>query len=386
MVGQIHRGVLDLIGAARPSIADPFLPAKIDEGREEDIRECIGCNICAAADNTYTPIRCTQNPTMGEEWRRGWHPEYVPGRESEDHVLIVGAGPAGLECAVTLGKRGYVVTLAEASEELGGRSAREPRLPGLAIWGRVREYRVEQLNQLPNVQVYLASAMTAQDILDTGANRIVIATGSHWRRDGIARYHRSPVRDLAQSAVFTPDDIMDGKDIAGPVIVYDDDHYYMGGVIAEALRRRGVDVTLVTPAPLVSAWTVNTLEQTRIQRRLLELGVHIRANEALVAFVNGLATMACAFTGSTRTQEAQSVVMVTARLAHDALYDDLLAISDRWQDAGIKTVNRIGDAVAPGTIAAAVFSGHRFARELDREPWGDTVPFLRENAQLGPWR
>ncbi len=109
MVSQVRRGILDFIGAARPSIADPFLPRKIEEGRMGDIRECIGCNICAAADNTYTPIRCTQNPTMGEEWRRGWHPEYIPARESEDQVLVVGAGPAGLECAVALGKRGYEV-------------------------------------------------------------------------------------------------------------------------------------------------------------------------------------------------------------------------------------------------------------------------------------
>lgn len=385
MVSQVRRGILDFIGAARPSIADPFLPRKVEEGRMGDIRECIGCNICAAADNTYTPIRCTQNPTMGEEWRRGWHPEYIPERESEDQILVVGAGPAGLECAVALGKRGYDVMIAEASGELGGRSAREPRLPGLAIWGRVREYRVEQLNQLANVQVYLASAMTAQDVLDTGAHRIVIATGSHWRRDGVARYHRSPIAELNQSALFTPDDVMDGKSVAGPVIIYDDDHYYMGGVIAEKLRLQGLDVTLVTPAPLVSAWTVNTLEQTSIQRRLLSIGVQVHANEALVAFQNGEATLACAFTGSLRTVKARSIVMVTARLQNDALYENLLARSGEWLEAGIKTVNRIGDVVAPGTIAAAVFSGHRYARELDRKPWGDEVPFLRENAQLGLW-
>ena len=71
MVSQVKRGLLDLIGAARPSIADPFLPKKIEEGRPEDIRECIGCNICVSGDMTQTPIRCTQNPTMGEEWRRG---------------------------------------------------------------------------------------------------------------------------------------------------------------------------------------------------------------------------------------------------------------------------------------------------------------------------
>lgn len=385
MVSQIRRGILDFIGAARPSIADPFLPLKIREGRIGDIRECIGCNICAAADNTFTPIRCTQNPTMGEEWRRGWHPEYIPERESDDQVLIVGAGPAGLECAVALGKRGYDVMLAEAAKELGGRSVREPRLPGLAIWGRVRDYRIEQLNQLANVQVYLASAMTAQDILDTNAHHVVIATGSHWRRDGVARYHRTPIADLDHAGILTPDDVMEGMPVAGPVIIYDDDHYYMGGVIAEKLRLQGLDVTLATPAPLVSAWTVNTLEQFRIQRRLLDIGVQIRANEALVAFEGGKAALACAFTGNIRYDEAQSVILVTARMQNDGLFDNLIARTDEWSAFGLKTVERIGDALAPGTIAAAVFSGHRFARELDRDPWGDEVPFLRENVALGPW-
>jgi dimethylamine/trimethylamine dehydrogenase len=253
------------------------------------------------------------------------------------------------------------------------------------MWGRVREYRVEQLNLLPNVEVYLASAMTAQDILDTGANRIVIATGSHWRRDGVARYHRTPIAGLDQTALFTPDDVMDGKEIEGPVILYDDDHYYMGGVIAEKLRSQGLDVRLVTPAPLVSAWTVNTLEQPRIQRRLLDIGVQVNANEALVGFQQGEATLACAFTGVERNVKARSVVMVTARIQNDMLYEDLLARSSEWPAAGIRTVDRIGDAIAPGTIAAAVFSGHRYARELDQTPRGDEVAFLRENAELGSW-
>ena len=78
MAQALRTGQQDLIGAARPSIADPFLPRKIDEGRTGDIRECIGCNICYAHDSLGVPIRCTQNPTMGEEWRLGWHPERVP--------------------------------------------------------------------------------------------------------------------------------------------------------------------------------------------------------------------------------------------------------------------------------------------------------------------
>ena len=113
MVSQIRRGVLDLIGAARPSIADPFLPKKIAEDRLEDIRECIGCNICVSGDMTMSPIRCTQNPTMGEEWRKRWHPEKIQRKGSSQSVLIVGGGPAGMECARAFGRRGYQVTLAE---------------------------------------------------------------------------------------------------------------------------------------------------------------------------------------------------------------------------------------------------------------------------------
>ena len=149
MVGQIKRGVLDMIGAARPAIADPFLPRKIEEGRIDDIRECIGCNMCIPNDEFGVPMICTQNPTRGEEWRRGWHPERIPDKDTDDTVLIVGAGPAGLEAACALGRRGYQVTLAEATAELGGRVARECRLPGLNAWGRVRDYRMTQL-ALPN--------------------------------------------------------------------------------------------------------------------------------------------------------------------------------------------------------------------------------------------
>src|SRR5258708_33969723 len=140
MVHQVKSGVLDLIGAARPSIADPFLPEKIRTGRLETIRECIGCNIWVSGDFTMSPIRCTQNPSMGEEFRRGWHPERIRVRGSDSRVLVVGSGPAGLEAARALGVRGYEVVLAEAARDLGGRVARESKLPGLAAWGRVLGY------------------------------------------------------------------------------------------------------------------------------------------------------------------------------------------------------------------------------------------------------
>src|SRR5258705_10252089 len=132
---------------------------------------------------TMSPIRCTQNPSMGEEWRRGWHPERIRPRESDASVLIVGAGPAGLEAARALGQRGYRVMLAEATRELGGRVPREANLPGLAAWRRVADYRIGQLSRhYRNVDISLQSEITPDDALGHEFTDILVATGARWRR------------------------------------------------------------------------------------------------------------------------------------------------------------------------------------------------------------
>ena len=228
MVSQVKRGILDFIGAARPSIADPFLPNKIDTGLHDDIRECIGCNVCAAEVMNQTTIRCTQNPTAGEEFRLQWHPERVPpAGDPTRNILVVGGGPAGLQAALTLGKRGYQVSIAEAGENWGGRIVRERSLPRLATWGRVVDYRLALLQRMPNVQMYLASRLSAEDVLGMEPDHVIVATGSSWRRDGTGRSHDEPIPGADAAPVFTPDDIMAGKPVSGKVVVYDDDYYYM---------------------------------------------------------------------------------------------------------------------------------------------------------------
>jgi dimethylamine/trimethylamine dehydrogenase len=386
MVRQIKEGLLDLIGAARPSIADPFLPRKIEQGRMEDIRECIGCNICVSGDFTMSPIRCTQNPTMGEEWRRGWHPERIDARGSESRVLVVGAGPSGLEAARALGQRGYDVVLTEATRDLGGRVARESRLPGLAAWIRVLDHREQQLSKLSNVEVYRESTMSADDIVEYGFDHVAVATGSTWRRDGVARWHTHPIASDDSVEVLTPDDLMAGTRPWGRrVIMYDDDHYYMGGVLAELLAKEGFDVALVTPAGHVSSWTVNTMELSKIQRRVLNAGVTVLANQALLSIRDGEALTGCVFTGREERRSGDCVVMVTARLPHDELFLELTARLESGAAGAVKSVRGIGDSWAPGTIAAAVWSGRRFAEELDRPPRSnDLVPFRREVTGLAP--
>jgi dimethylamine/trimethylamine dehydrogenase len=163
-------------------------------------------------------------------------------------------------------------------------------------------------------------------------------------------------------------------------VIFDDEHYYMGGVIAEKLARSGMAVTLVTPESLVSAFTVNTLEQAAIQRRLLELGVAVMPGKTLVGLESSSVELACVFTGRTERVAARSVVLVTMQSPDDAFYHELIAQPRELSRAGIRKIVRIGDSLAPGTIAAAVYSGHRFARELD--VLADTVPFRRENVEL----
>ena len=381
MVRQVKSGILDLIGAARPSIADPFLPEKIRTGRLETIRECIGCNICVSGDFTTSPIRCTQNPSMGEEFRRGWHPERIRVRGSDSRILVLGSGPAGLEAARALGVRGYDVVLAEATRNLGGRVARESKLPGLAAWVRVLDYRQKAIATMSNVEVYRGSRMSAGDIAEFGFQHVAVATGATWRRDGVARWHTQPIPVDSGADVLTPDDLMAGRRPSGSrVLVYDDDHYYMGGVVAELLRSEGFEVEIVTPAAQVSAWTVNTMEVGKVQRRLLLAGVTLRTSAALTAVGAGKVTVANTYTGQLAEAAADSVVMVTARLPEEELYLELLA---RHKQGEIASVRTIGDAWAPGTIAAAVWSGRRFAEEFDAElPSSDVVPFRREVTQL----
>ena len=381
MVSVIRNGVMDMIGAARPSIADPFLPKKIEQGRVEDIRECIGCNICVSWDIMSAPMRCTQNPTKGEEWRKGWHPEDIAPKRSAATVLVVGAGPAGLEAARALGQRGYQVTLVEARDELGGRVTRESRLPGLSTWRRVHDYRAYQIGQMANVDVYMQSRLSADQVLEYGATHVVVACGSLWRHDGYGRTHQSTVPGLDGASILTPDDLLDGMSPSGPVVVYDDDHYYLGGVLAEKLSKDGLAVTLVTPESIVSAFTKTTLEQHRIQRQLIELDVNIVTGHRLDKVNIGSVTLACGYTGRERDIDAKNVVMLTSRLPIDELYWQLNERQSEWHDFGLETVTRIGDCYGPATIAAAVYEGHRFARELDETPLNE-LGFRRELTEL----
>jgi dimethylamine/trimethylamine dehydrogenase len=183
--------------------------------------------------------------------------------------------------------------------------------------------------------------------------------------------------------IFTPEQLWQGGRPDGRrVVIYDDDHYYMGGVLAEWLAGEGFSVTLVTPAAEASRWTHNTMEQPRIQRRLIESGVTIIPHRVAHAITAGTLQVACVFTGRVFEHAADAVVLVTSRLPCNELARVLEARAADWAAAGIRSVQTIGDALAPGTIAAAVYGGRRFAEELGVPVDAERLPYRREVAQL----
>ena len=333
-------------------------------------------------------------------------------------MLVVGAGAAGLEAARALGQRGYTVLLAEATATLGGRALREAtQLPGHGLWRRVVDWRTNQIKKSQHVTVTLNERVTPEMVQVLGVRDVLVATGSHWRRDGVGRSLARPLALPPSLPVFTPDDVVwqsdalrnfltataaAGKSTPRHVLVFDDDHYYLGGAIAELLAQyhlngahassSGVSplrVTLATPMHSVSAWTEFTLEQARIHRRLDDAGVGMLTNTVLCGVESGgasvgLATLRHALTDKDVTTSfglspVDAVVLVTERIPNDALFRSLAPL---LQPGGLRSLRRIGDCEAPGIIANAVFSGHKAAREfgIDREALdaAGATGFLRE--------
>ncbi len=380
----VRSGAWDLIGAARPSIADPFLPAKIRDGRLDEIRECIGCNICISKADDRRHLGCTQNPTAGEEYRRGWHPERVDPLEHPDReALVIGAGPAGMECAVTLAKRGLRrVRLVDSAALVGGHLRWVTRLPGLGEWGRVAAYRTVQARRLENLEIELGHRWSAADVAASAADIVVVATGSQWAADGLNSATRGPIpgADASLPHVLTPEQIVvDGKRPPGSrVVVYDCDGYYAGPAVAELLAGEGLTVELVTCHEQVAPFAAETLEDALTRERLHAAGVSMWRSTTVIAIDAGGVDAEGEFGDPVRI-DADGVVLVTQRLSDDALWREL---------DGRPGVYRVGDCVAPRLMAEAIFDGHRLAREIEGADPSVALPYLRERPgdllELGP--
>ncbi len=380
MAALVRSGELDLVGAARPAIADPFLPTKIREGRLDEIRECTGSNLCILREESFSHVGCVQNPTAGEEFRRGWHPESVaPAADPGRSVLVVGGGPAGMECALVLGRRGFeAVHLVEAGTALGGKLRWTRELPTLGDWGRVVDHRVLALSAQPSVEVILGRRLSVAEVLDYGADTVVVATGSRWVVDGSQPGRLEPI--VGHERALTPERVMAGeRPAAGRVVVYDTDHYYVGPGLAELLALEGYETHLVTTASRVSPVSDETLEGDMLRRHLHRVGVVVHPSVTVLR-VDEDGVYGETALGDDWSLAADGVVLVTQQESDDALYRELVADPTSLAAAGVRAVHRIGDAVAPRMPSEAVFDGHRLGREIDSADPDVALPWRSEQA------
>ncbi|MFT4118813.1 FAD-dependent oxidoreductase [Bradyrhizobium sp.] len=405
MVDVIRSGQSDIIGAARPSIADPFLPKKIEEGRPEDIRECIGCNMCVSRMQQQALLYCTQNATAGEEYRRGWHPEKFEKTKKPCSVLIVGAGPAGMECAVVLGKRGYDVHLRDKSPDLGGHWKDVIRYPRCSEFARVITYRQIQLSKLKNVEVHLGiNEMTTDDVLTYGADKVVIATGANWSTIGLGAEVHRPIAgaDASLPNVLTPEQIMAGKDVPGrKVVVLDGDGHFTGIAMAELMADLGKEVTFVTNMHDIAAFSLFTMEMANNKRLLYSKKIKHMTNHWGHAYRDGKLQLFYLYKDTPELMEGadgkwgrrfgeelveidcDALVLVTSRKPNDKLYRELIARRGEWEQNDLSGVYRIGDCHAPRQLMNAIFDGHRMGREFDSANPQYPLPWIRERQIWG---
>jgi len=279
-------------------------------------------------------------------------------------VLVVGSGPAGLEAACALGQRGYRVILAEAEQELGGRINRESRLPGLAEYARVRDWRLGQLQRMVNVDIYPDNRLNVDAIAELECEHVIIATGASWRSDGVGRWRNSAFAGCDSDQVIGVEQILRGKLPEGRVVIYDDDHYYLGSAIALLASASGCQVALVSPSDSLAEWSHNTEEHRPIMQALIEAGVECVTAKGLVGFEPGKVQLECVYSGQSSQLAADQLIPISSRVADDALWIALDQHRSELLQHGLVSLQRIGDCRAPGIIAAAVYAGHKAAREL----------------------
>ncbi len=360
---MIADGQCDYVYLCRAMIADPHFPNKAMEGRDEDIRPCIYCNqgcMGRASQRAMTNgLRCTVNPAAGEETRWGsWAFEKAPRRKK---VMVVGAGPAGLQCALTAAERGHDVVVYDRENEIGGQARLIKKLPSQTLPQTFLDYLDRQLQKL-GVKINLNSELTEENIDDVlGRERpdvVVMATGARPARDGTAGASCAPIPGWERDKVYTYEDVLLGTARLGEkVLVLDDFSDRVSPGIAELIAEQGKKVEIMTGRSTITEPNLSSWNDTPFMlAKLDELGVKITPFTWAKEITEKGAT--CFYVPSEREfdVEADTIIMVTTKYSNTELYNV-------FKQKGVEC-HLIGDARAPRWIWNATHDGYKVASEI----------------------
>ena len=353
----IASGDADLVSIVRGQIADPYWVEKTRADRHDDIRGCISCNqMCWGRRSRDYWISCLVNPSAGREFE--WGGDRFDKTDAVKKVLVVGGGPAGMEAARVAAERGHQVTLCEALGDLGGQF----RLAGLAPRrGQITDlmgWYLRQFEQL-GVEVRYFSPMDEQDIIEFGADEVVLATGS--LPDDRARQRWMPEADelpgLQYGKVFACEEVFrDQAELGKKVIVLDEGGNWRGTGTAWYLADRGHEVIIVTPDELVGKELFRTTVDSKIRAALKELGVSFFVESVIERWHGDRAEIRSLLDGSISSVEASAIVTATTNLVYNDVELALAETDVRF--------HVIGDAAAPRQAPYAFHDGRKIGLAL----------------------
>ena len=351
----LSAGEADLVSIVRGQIADPHLARKVAEGRAEDIRGCISCNqMCWGRRSRDYWISCLINPSAGREWE--WGGDRFTPAECPRSVLVVGAGPAGLEAARAAAERGHTVEIVEASGQIGGQFRLAGMQPRRAQILDLMGWYERQFTKL-GVTLRLNSFLEADEIAAHPADTVILATGSLPDETGFQRWqpHLPALPGIETPGVWSPEAVMRREARLGDaVVVYDEGSNWRGVGTAWALAERGHQVTIVTPEAFVGKEISRTAADGAARRALARLGARFLTEHCLTRWHGNGVTVRNLLTGAEETLPASGLVMATTNRAFDP-----------WPEAfpGQQT-DRIGDCAAPRLAAYAFHEGRKLALSL----------------------
>lgn len=356
---SLDSGDADAILLARQMFADPEWALKAAEGRVDDIRRCVAANHCWRSVTRGARVQCVYNPTIGREGK--WGAGTIAPATAPRKILVVGAGPSGLEYARIAAAHGHEVTVLEKDDHVGGHAHLQSLLPGRREFGRIGTWLGEQAAQ-NGAKINLSTAVEATDVAtiirDYTPDHVVVATGSRVRSDGFQGWTGEALPGWESGRCVGWDDVVTGRvEPSGRVVVIDDTSDLIAPLVASMIAERGHEVTIVTRWPMLAIENLDDVYFEWLMPRVYEAGVNIVVDHFVDAIDGRSITVSNVHRhGSHMALQADWIIMSTARTSVNELHS-------AFESAGV-SVETIGDATAPRSTYEAVYEGHRAARRL----------------------